>query len=382
MARPDDLHSVKAVSNLRRTTTRHQPGSVYYAFFKFKGHRHRPVLGSFASQEEAARAMETAKENFRQEVLAKEHAPELPAEVPVDSRTLREAQQAQLRDRRRRRKRPLSERTVEGYLAQDKTALKFFHRFDPEWKAERDPEVWDVHLGLITRALIEEWIDFRLDTGLEPGTVNRDLSRFRAVLRWAEREGWLGVNPINQVRQLEESEGRIRWLADPEEARLKAHCPEWLWRMIRFALLTGFRQGEQLSLRWDQIHGGLIWLTPGQTKGKRGREFPIEGPLAAVLQAQRQAPNASEVWVFPNMSGANRWNQYNLFKQWSAVRAEAQLLDFRWHDLRHTFVSRLVQSGAKLEVVQELAGHENFQTTLRYRHFHPDHLRPTARLLK
>lgn len=382
MARPSDLHSVKTVKGLQRTTTRHQAGTVYYAAFKIKGHRHRPVLGSFASQEEAARALEVAKENFRQEILAKERGPEVPLEKPVDSRTLREAQQAQLRDRRRRRKRPLSERTLEGYLAQDKTALKFFYRFDKEWRTEEDPEVWDIHLSLITRALIEEWIDFRLDHGLEASTVNRDLARFRAVLRWAEREGWLGINPINQVRQLEESEGRIRWLSDPEEVRLKAHCPEWLWRMIRFALLTGFRQGEQLSLRWDQVHGGLIWLTAAQTKGKRGREFPIEGPLAAVLQEQRQAPNASDIWVFPNMSGGNRWSQYNLFKKWSEVRTEAQLLDFRWHDLRHTFVSRLVQSGAKLEVVQELAGHENFQTTLRYRHFHPDHLRPTARLLK
>lgn len=381
MARPDELHRVKTITGLQRTTTRHQAGTVYYAAFKIKGHRRRPVLGSFASQEEAARALELAKETFRQELAAAERGPEVPEEKPADTRTLREAQQAQLKDRRRRRKRPLSERTLQGYEAQDKTALRFFRRFDSEWRAEDDPELWDSHLLHVTRARIEEWIDFRLDGGLEPSTVNRDLARLRAVMRWAEREGWLALNPINQVRQLEESEGRIRWLSDPEETRLQSYCPDWLWLFIRFALLTGFRQGEQLSLRWDQIHGGLIWLTAAQTKGKKGRTFPIEAPLAAVLQELKTAPNASDVWVFPNMGGTNRWSQYNLYKKWDGVRTEANLLDFRWHDFRHTFVSRLVQKGAKLEKVQELAGHENFQTTLRYRHFSPDHLRPTVALL-
>jgi integrase len=290
-----------------------------------------------------------------------------------------EAQRAQLVERSPR----LKPSTIKNYKREDRSAQKFFGRkqvlvrFDPETETELEEELRDCLLRDLTRTRIEEWIRFRLDT-CGPATMNRDLARLRMVMRWAEREGWLkGGNPINQIPQLRELEGVIRWLDDHEEARLQEACASqpWLWRMIEFSIWTGLRRGEQLGLRWDQIRKGLIEVRSSNTKGGRPRWIPITETIGRIINEQRADPSHHRIWVFPNLKGRNRWNPFNFYKKWDAVRRQAGLEDYRWHDNRHTFCSRLVQEGIPLEQIQILAGHRDLKMTQRYAHLAPTHLR-------
>lgn len=379
------LHSVSSVRGLYRTTTRHTPSTVYYGRVQIlpkgavKKKSFSRMLGVFPSADAAAEVLR----GFKKEIKAKHGRPEGPAPGST-LRTLVDAQRAQLLERGPR----LKAGTIKTYERENRNAQKFFGRkvlvtsIDPETYAEFEEEIRDCPLRELTRARIEEWIRFRLET-CEPGTMNRDLARLRAVMRWAEREGWLKEgNPINQISQLHETEGVIRWLEDEEEERLKKACEPWLWRMVEFSFWTGLRRGEQLGLRWDQVRDGLIEVRATATKGKRSRWIPITDTIAAILEEQRTAKNAHPKWVFPNHRGKNRWNPYNLYKAWDKARTAAGLENYRWHDNRHTFCSRLVQEGVPIEHIQVLAGHRDIKMTQRYAHMAPRHLRAPMNALE
>lgn len=379
------LYSVASTPGLFRTTTRHTPSSIYYGRVQImpKGAKRKRsfsrTLGAFPSAEAAAEVLRA----FRKEIKARSGCAD-GATPGATIRTLVDAQRAQLTERSPR----LKASTIKNYQRENRNAQKFFGRrtvlksFNPETEMEVELELRDCPLRELTRARIEEWIRYRLDV-CAPATMNRDLARLRAVMRWAEREGWLKWgNPINQVSQLPETEGVIRWLDDIEEARLKEASPPWLWRMIEFSFWTGLRRGEQLGLRWDQIRDGLIEVRATQTKGKRSRWIPITETIQEILDAQRADPQAHPVWVFPNLKGRNRWNPFNFFKKWDAARTVAGLKDYRWHDNRHTFCSRLVQEGVPLEHIQILAGHKDIKMTQRYAHLAPTHLRAPMNALE
>lgn len=373
------LYSVANVPGLYRTTTRHTSSSIYYGRVQIVDPQERDLkkkkrsrsrrLGVFPATEPAADALR----GFRREIRASVGRAAAPQ--PSAVKTLVDAQRAQLIERAPR----LRPATIKNYRREDQQAVRFFgYRWtlasnEPETDEEKATR--DCLLSDITRSRIEEWIRFRLDT-CSAATMNRELARLRMVMRWAEREGWIeGANPINRVAQLRELEGVIRWLEDDEEKRLKAASPDWLWRMIEFSFWTGLRRGEQLDLRWDQLRNGQIEVRATQSKTLRPRWIPIAETVAQILDEQRADPNAHPVWVFPNRSGKNKWNPFNLHKRWDKARTKAGLADYRWHDNRHTFCSRLVQEGIPIEQIQVLAGHRDIKMTQRYAHLNPRHLR-------
>ncbi len=369
------MYPVASVPGLYRSTSKHTPASVYLGRYQIRDPKIRDkkknkrsfsrTLGVFPSAEAASEALS----GFQREIKARFGKGVAPP--PATVRTLVEAQRAQLLERGHR----LRPATLANYKRENECALKFFgRRWMPEITDDDEKPIRDCLLTDLSRGRIEEWIRFRLDT-VSAATVNRDLARLRTVMRWAEREGWLETNPINRISQLRETEGVIRWLQDDEEERLKVASPDWLWRMIEFSFWTGLRQGEQLSLRWNQTLNGMIEVRATQAKTHRPRYVPITETVATILEEQRAAPNAHPIWVFPNYRGKNRWNQYNLYKIWNKARIAAGLDDYRWHDNRHTFCSRLVQEGVELEKIQALAGHKDIKMTQRYAHLAPTHLR-------
>jgi integrase len=113
------------------------------------------------------------------------------------------------------------------------------------------------------------------------------------------------------------------------------------------------------------------------------------GPLASPVQSgkARTAPLGSEAeailrrlprrlgspWVFVQPGGAGEPYQDTL-KAWDAAREKAGLGDFRWHDLRHTFGSRLAMAGIDILTIKELMGHKTLAMTLRYAHLSPNHV--------
>lgn len=196
-------------------------------------------------------------------------------------------------------------------------------------------------------------------------TRNRYLALMKLMYKLAEADGKIKINPTRLVRQSKEDNGRVRYLSDAEEVTLRTiiqrsypdHLPEF-----EVALMTGMRQGEQFSREWHDVDFDAGTIRLAQTKNGKSRFVHLNTRALAVLR-MLHSRGLGTGRVFPNLKP--RW-----FTE--AVR-EAKLGDLTWHDLRHTFASRLVMAGVNLRTVQELMGHKTITMTARYAHLSPEH---------
>jgi integrase len=141
--------------------------------------------------------------------------------------------------------------------------------------------------------------------------------------------------------------------------------------------MTGARRGEVMSMRWAEVDLGTgVWSKPGSTtKQKTDHIVPLSAParmLLAEIAAQQKRPLPT--WVFP--SNANpTGHTVTLERGWRTICRTAGIEGLRIHDLRHSFASELISSGASLALVGALLGHSNPVTTHRYAHLHDDPMR-------
>ena len=232
---------------------------------------------------------------------------------------------------------------------------------------------------------ISDWLD---TLGRAPATINRYKVTFSSVYRYGKLRDKVQVNPAREVSQLKLNNGVIRYLKPEEERRLRAvlqrsvdECgPQNERRKKRLlhriyeldiALGTGMRKGEQYGLRWRDIDFARRVITLRDTKNGSSRTVPmIEDVFKAFKQLKKLSPERKDRSVDrPNEApddvvfgiGDNK-------KWWEAALKEARIKEFRWHDLRHTFCSRLAQAGVSLKVIQEAAGHKTIAMSARYAH--------------
>jgi hypothetical protein len=126
----------------------------------------------------------------------------------------------------------------------------------------------------------------------------------------------------------------------------------------------------RLEFQWDRVDRARGVIQLEVTKGGRRREVPLNSRADGVLE--RRAKAGTEGYVFRSQD----WNGYQT--AWLRAVKRAQLADFRFHDLRHTFASWAVQNGASLQEVKDLLGHRTLAMVLRYAHLAPEHLRAAA----
>jgi integrase len=139
------------------------------------------------------------------------------------------------------------------------------------------------------------------------------------------------------------------------------------------AVNTGLRRSELFHLRWEDVDLEAKWLTVHGASAKNGqtRRIPLNAEARSTLEAWRKLAKEDELRVFPGVGG-DRLKRVD--RAWRGLRKRAELTNFRFHDLRHHFASRLVQSGVPLNTVRELLGHADTTMVLRYAHLSPDHL--------
>ena len=221
----------------------------------------------------------------------------------------------------------------------------------------------------ITPQEIERWL---AGNGWSAGTINRFRATLSLIFRLAIANRKAEANPVKLVRRKKENNGRIRFLSAEEETALRTvlvsrypeHLPE-----LDIALNTGLRRGEQYSLTWNDVDFGTKLLAVSQTKNGETRHIPLNTvALAAFAELYRNS--SGEGYVFTNRHGDRLLKGRHWFEP--AVR-EANVKDFSWHCLRHTFASRLVMAGVDLRTVQQLMGHKTIQMTVRYAHLAPEH---------
>jgi integrase len=239
----------------------------------------------------------------------------------------------------------------------------------------------------------------------KPATVNRDLDRIRAALNAAQRLGLIERNPVPDVKRLKVDNKRVRYLAQEEERQLRKalldrekerrkqrktantrlvqrHAePRHLWSaeeftdhlmpLVLLAMNTGLRRGELLGLTWESVDLQRRQLTVEAHTAKSGRvrHVPLNAEALAVLTRWKSQGSGSGP-VFPGGSGKGLTHTK---RSWEGLLERAELSDFRFHDLRHHFASRLAMSGVDLYTVKELLGHSDFGLTSRYAHLTPEH---------
>lgn len=214
-------------------------------------------------------------------------------------------------------------------------------------------------------------------------TFNHYRSLVSLAYRLAIRNRKTTVNPARSVSRRREDNSRVRYLTEDEEKRFRVVLElEYQWHLPEFdlALNTGLRQGSQYSLTWSMVDWKERMVHVPRTKNEQPLHVPLnEAALAALRIAQSRNGTNGRVFV-SERTGEPLEHPRHWFAP--ALR-KAKIAGFHWHDLRHTFASRLRMKGTPLEDIADLLGHKSLMMTRRYAHLGPNHLHETvARLGK
>lgn len=232
-------------------------------------------------------------------------------------------------------------------------------------------------------------------------TASRELAALRSALRKAVEWDLLDANPLTKVRQkIVEARKVVRYLTPDEERRLLNALVERdrrlvtrrgtgnVWRrrsgmeqlpelplggyadyvtpIVLLAMNTGLRKGELLALTWEDVcqASRLVTVRAETSKSGKARFIPLNGDACDVLSKwRRQTKPTGDIFPVGDFK-----------KAWCSLLADAGIANFRFHDLRHHFASKLVMNSIDLNTVRELLGHADLKMTLRYAHLAPDHL--------
>jgi integrase len=210
--------------------------------------------------------------------------------------------------------------------------------------------------------------------GLAPATLNRFRATLSRVFTLAMRNKKVLENPVRLIPMERENNVRVRFLSVDEEVGLRAKVRQIAPEReadLDLALHMGLRKGEQYSLRWNDVDLINGFLTVVRGKGNKKRHVPLNADARAALAVLRRRADDSGYFCPGGMGKGG----YRAVREWfsAAVRA-AGINDFTWHDLRHTFASRLRMGGVELATIKELLGHTTLTMVLRYAHLAPGYL--------
>jgi integrase len=182
-------------------------------------------------------------------------------------------------------------------------------------------------------------------------TINRDLQAVRHTLFWAVDEGFLPANPLNRLRLVPERRKPRSVVSIEEEHKLLAAAAPHLRELAIAGLDTGMRRGELLNQKWQHVdfNRKLLFVTRSKTAGGEGREVPLTERLHSLLLSKRQMEGL--VFTFHNRSITT------IKTGWKAAIRRADIRYYRFHDLRHTFNTRLMEAGVIQDVRRALMGH-------------------------
>jgi integrase len=267
--------------------------------------------------------------------------------------------------------------------------------------------LYDKPMESITGWELDKWRKERHKDGTSPNTTNRQIAALRACLSKAVEWRVIDKHPLSDLKpsRVDKSQ-KPRTISKEEEARLrtalrardrtvrKQRMSANYWReergydpkaefgmyvdylepIVLLALNTGMRRGEILQLKWTDVAGDRIVVRGGTTKSSQTREIPLNTEAKAIF---RDWQTESE-WVFP---GSNEKPLTTIKRSWGGIRKAANLPDLRFHDLRHTFATRVLQRGADIKTVSVLLGHADISTTTKYLHATEESKRMAVELL-
>lgn len=226
--------------------------------------------------------------------------------------------------------------------------------------------------------MLEKYVTSRLSQGRANTTVNGDLAELQGVFSAAVDRGYTLINPVQQHRKklrLREAEPTPVIVEPDEFGAILNECPNDVWRgIVTVGYFAGLRKGEIINLKWDDIDLDdnmlrIVNQNDHTTKSGRIRRIPINAELAKAIR-KLQANRFKCEYVFISTTGGKL--RYNVSNQMTKIVIRAGLVDkdgkqrITLHNLRDTFITNLLESGADPRTVQELAGHADMRTTMKY----------------
>ena len=229
-------------------------------------------------------------------------------------------------------------------------------------------ELGDLNIDKIGPRHIEKVLSKLANEGYQPGTVLRFFGVVKAALNDARRLGLLKENPASRVKPPKVNNILIRYLTPDQETTLLDRLPEKYRPVVVAAVNTGCRQGELLRMKWPDVDWNAGILTIRETKTGDSRRIPMNSTVQCLLSNTQKSSNFSpQDRIFPLDARYLR----RAFDK--AVNASG-LAPFRFHDLRHTFASRLAMQGANDRTLMALGGWKSPAMLSRYAHLSPTHL--------
>ena len=259
----------------------------------------------------------------------------------------------------------LSERTKEQY--------RFRYKMISQCQ-----EILDCPLVHITKRMVLDYMNRRISRdGVSNATANRESTFIKGILSRAVEWDLLKYNPLSRLRLLSEASKREVNLSTEQARELLKALPRGVDLIVEFALLTGIRKENILSLKIDQLKlndGDPERLGPvGEiellAKGDKRMRLPLSKQAVDVLRrAIGDRSEGSDGYVFLNPRSGDRY--YDIFDTFSKAVEKVGLKvnggRFVFHDLRHAFATLLHSKGVGLDVIRQLLGHNNLSTTDQY----------------
>ena len=241
----------------------------------------------------------------------------------------------------------------------------------------------DYKLSDVRPALISEYKSrlIKEETHMKKNRSGARANRYLAVLSSAmntavKEWGWLEDNPVTKIKKFPEPTGRVRYLDKFEREALIKACENSsnkdLKLVVLMALSTGARKMEIWGLKWNDLDLKTGRIVFRNTKNKEIRGVGLTGPALELLRKKKS--NLSRIdtqLLFP--SKKNPQKTYNFRSMFEKALKEAQIEDFRWHDLRHTTASYIAMQGASSAEIAAVLGHKSLSMVKRYSHISEDH---------
>jgi integrase len=236
-------------------------------------------------------------------------------------------------------------------------------------------------LSQISQSQVEKYQVKRLRDGVQVSTVNRELACMRKLFNKAIDWDYAMENPVAKVEFFSEvGREKQRVLTMEEEKRLLEACMSHIRSMTIVGLQTGMRKGEILNLMWKDVDlkNGVITVQSEYSKSSRSRKIIFNGLLKAELSRLKKQ-NGHSPYVFLNERTGKPYA--DIKKAFRGACDKAKIKGLRFHDLRHSYSSRLVANGVDIVTVKELLGHSTIKMTERYTHSNDERKKRAAELL-
>jgi integrase len=231
----------------------------------------------------------------------------------------------------------------------------------------RNHPIARLSLDGLTSNVVSAYRDDRLRS-VSPSSVRRELAILQHCLEVARNEWGVALqqNPVSKIKKPAQGKARERRVTVEELERLRtalAKCRNGLLsNIVMFAIHTGMRRGEILSIRWSDINFDTSTVHLADTKNGEARTVPLSSLALAALPATDN--HAADERVFPLSPNAVRL-------AWERLKRRAGINDLHFHDLRHEAISRFFERGLSIPEVALISGHRDFKMLFRYTHLRP-----------